>query len=75
MAAVVLGLGHDIFEEILEDEKARLGRALDTDVTAEEWRGVVARYKEMMDEELGESFPEIRWRSSGAQSARSFRAG
>lgn len=55
---VVLGLGHDIFEEILEDEKARLGRALDTDVTAEEWRGVVARYKEMMDEELGESFPE-----------------
>lgn len=55
---VVLGLGHDIFEEILEDEKARLGRALDTEVTAEEWRGVVARYKEMMDEELGESFPE-----------------
>ncbi|MCV3766454.1 pyruvate, phosphate dikinase [Rhizobium sp. TRM95796] len=55
---VVLGLGHDIFEEILEDEKARLGRALDTDVTAPEWRGVVARYKEMMDEELGESFPE-----------------
>lgn len=55
---VVLGLGHDIFEEILEDEKARLGRALDTDVTAEEWCGVVARYKEMMDEELGESFPE-----------------
>jgi pyruvate,orthophosphate dikinase len=55
---VVLGLGHDIFEEILEDEKARLGRALDTDVSAEEWRGVVARYKEMMDEELGESFPE-----------------
>lgn len=55
---VVLGLGHDIFEEILEDEKARLGRALDTDVTADEWRGVVARYKEMMDEELGESFPE-----------------
>ncbi|MDH6268473.1 pyruvate,orthophosphate dikinase [Rhizobium sp. SG_E_25_P2] len=57
-AGVVMGLGHDIFEEILEDEKARLGRALDTDVTAEEWRGVVARYKEMMDEEVGESFPE-----------------
>jgi pyruvate, orthophosphate dikinase len=57
-AGVVMGLGHDIFEEILEDEKARLGRALDTDVTAQEWRGVVARYKEMMDEEVGESFPE-----------------
>jgi pyruvate,orthophosphate dikinase len=55
---VVMGLGHDIFEEILEDEKARLGRELDPDMTSEEWQGVVARYKEMLDEEIGQSFPE-----------------
>jgi pyruvate,orthophosphate dikinase len=54
---VVMGLGHDIFEEILEDEKARLGRELDTEMTAEEWRGLVSRYKEMLDEEIGRSFP------------------
>ncbi|MET3775461.1 pyruvate,orthophosphate dikinase [Rhizobium alvei] len=54
---VVMGLGHDIFEEILDDEKARLGRALDTEMLAAEWQGVVARYKDMLDEELGQSFP------------------
>jgi pyruvate,orthophosphate dikinase len=55
---VVMGLGHDVFEEILEDEKARLGRESDTDVTAEEWQGLVVRYKEMLTEEAGQSFPE-----------------
>jgi pyruvate,orthophosphate dikinase len=53
---VVVGLGHDVFEEILEDEKARLGREHDTDVTAGEWQGLVARYKEMLAEE-GLAFP------------------
>jgi pyruvate,orthophosphate dikinase len=55
---VVMGLGQDVFEEILEDEKARLGRELDPDVTAEEWQEIVARYKEMLAEEAGASFPE-----------------
>jgi pyruvate, orthophosphate dikinase len=55
---VVMGLGQDAFEEILEDEKARLGRELDPDVTAEEWQGIVGRYKEMLSEEAGASFPE-----------------
>jgi pyruvate,orthophosphate dikinase len=53
---VVMGLGHDVFEEILEDEKARLGREQDTEVTAEEWQGLIARYKEMLLEE-GLIFP------------------
>jgi pyruvate,orthophosphate dikinase len=55
---VVMGLGHDVFEEILEDEKARLGRDGDTDVTAEEWQGLVDRYKQMLLEEAGQSFPQ-----------------
>ncbi|CAN7460607.1 pyruvate, phosphate dikinase [Rhizobium sp. LjRoot254] len=55
---VVMGLGQDVFEEILEDEKARLGRELDPDVTAEEWQGLVGRYKDMLAEEAGTSFPE-----------------
>ena len=32
---VVLGLDHEIFEEILEDEKARLGHELDTEFSAD----------------------------------------
>ncbi|MGN6548811.1 MAG: pyruvate, phosphate dikinase [Pararhizobium sp.] len=55
---VVMGLDHEVFEEILEDEKARRGHELDTDMSAAEWQDVVARYKDALDEELGERFPQ-----------------
>ncbi|MGJ8571742.1 MAG: pyruvate, phosphate dikinase [Hoeflea sp.] len=57
-ADVVMGLDHEVFEEILEDEKARLGHELDTDVSADEWRGVIARYMAIIEEELGIPFPQ-----------------
>ncbi|RYC15331.1 pyruvate, phosphate dikinase [Ciceribacter ferrooxidans] len=55
---VVMGLGHEAFEEILEDEKARLGHDLDTDLSAVEWQHVVGLYKTLIEEELGEPFPQ-----------------
>ncbi|MCF3640119.1 pyruvate, phosphate dikinase [Rhizobium sp. TRM95111] len=55
---VVMGLDHEVFEEILEDEKARLGHEQDTELSAVEWQHVVARYKETIEEELGEPFPQ-----------------
>ncbi|MDR6756109.1 pyruvate,orthophosphate dikinase [Mycoplana sp. BE70] len=55
---VVMGLDHEVFEEILEDEKARLGHEQDTELSAVEWQHVIARYKETIEEELGESFPQ-----------------
>ncbi|MDF1776706.1 MAG: pyruvate, phosphate dikinase [Rhizobiaceae bacterium] len=55
---VVMGLDHDVFEEILEDEKAQFGHALDTDLTADEWKQVIARYKQTLLEELEEPFPQ-----------------
>ncbi len=55
---VVMGLGHEAFEEILEDEKARLGHDLDTDLSAVEWQHVVGLYKVLIEEELGEPFPQ-----------------
>ncbi len=55
---VVLGLDHELFEEILEDEKNRLGHEFDTDLTAVEWQHVVSLYKDMLEEELGEPFPQ-----------------
>ncbi|MDX3925496.1 MAG: pyruvate, phosphate dikinase [Shinella sp.] len=55
---VVMGLDHEVFEEILEDEKARLGHENDTELSAVEWQHVIARYKETIEEELGEAFPQ-----------------
>jgi len=55
---VVLGVSHDVFEEILEDRKADLGHELDTELTAAEWQGVIALYKAKVEEELGKPFPQ-----------------
>ena len=55
---VVLGLDHENFEEILEDEKARLGLELDTEFLADQWRHVVGLYKQKVEEELGKPFPQ-----------------
>jgi pyruvate, orthophosphate dikinase len=55
---VVMGIDHEVFEDILEDEKARLGHEQDTELSAVEWQQVVHRYKEMIEEELGEGFPQ-----------------
>src|SRR5690606_9119386 len=55
---VVLGLDHDIFEEILEDEKANRGVELDTELSAEDWRSVIGLYKARIEDELGSPFPQ-----------------
>jgi pyruvate,orthophosphate dikinase len=55
---VVMGLDHEVFEEILEDEKGRLGHEQDTELSAVEWQHVIARYKDIIREELGEEFPQ-----------------
>lgn len=69
-ADVVMGLDHEVFEEILEDEKARFGHDYDTDLSAVEWQHVVGLYKKIIEEELGESFPQDPhiqlWKAIGA---------
>jgi pyruvate, orthophosphate dikinase len=69
-ADVVMGLDHEVFEEILEDEKARLGHDHDTELSAMEWQHVVDLYKRVIEEELGEDFPqdahEQLWKAIGA---------
>ncbi|RWE34829.1 pyruvate, phosphate dikinase [Mesorhizobium sp.] len=55
---VVMGLDHEVFEEILEDQKASLGHELDTELSAVEWQGVIALYKAKVEEELGKPFPQ-----------------
>ncbi|MCX7304236.1 MAG: pyruvate, phosphate dikinase [Hyphomicrobiales bacterium] len=55
---VVLGIDHDVFEEILEDEKAQRGHDLDTGLSADDWKAVIGLYKAKVEEELGKPFPE-----------------
>src|SRR5437868_5421711 len=55
---VVLGIGHHHFEEILDEHKDRHGYTLDTELTAEDWIALVRRYKERLEEERGEPFPQ-----------------
>ncbi len=57
-ANVVLGLEHHAFEEVLESYKDGNGHSLDTDLSAGEWREVIAAYKRIVEEELEQPFPQ-----------------
>jgi len=55
---VVLGVGHHHFEEILDEHKDRHGYTLDTELSAHDWVALVRRYKERLEAEHGEPFPQ-----------------
>ena len=54
---VVMGVDHDKYEEILSDVKKQVGVNLDTDLTAEDLKVVISRYKELYKKVTGEDFP------------------
>jgi pyruvate,orthophosphate dikinase len=55
---VVLDLSHHHFEEVLDEFKDRKGYTLDTDLTAEDWKFLIPRYKALVEKELGKPFPQ-----------------
>src|SRR6185312_10908328 len=55
---VVLGVGHEHFEELLDHHKERQGYTLDTDLTADDWAELTERYKKRVHDELGHPFPQ-----------------
>ena len=55
---VVLDVDAHNFEDILEQYKDAKGYALDTDLSAEDWRAVIADYKAKVVEETGKPFPQ-----------------
>ena len=55
---VVLGLDSHLFEEILDEHKDKNGYMLDTDLTADDWAEIVARFKVRVAEEHDEPFPQ-----------------
>ncbi len=55
---VVLGVEHHSFEEILEIFKENKGYTLDTELSAEDWKVIIERFKALVAEELDEPFPQ-----------------
>ena len=55
---VVLELDHGAFEEALEIAKEDKGFSLDTELSAEDLKALVAQYKALVDEQWGKPFPQ-----------------
>ena len=55
---VVMGVEHEMFEEILEDAKADGGHEQDTDLTADDWKSVTGAYKNLIETEAETGFPQ-----------------
>lgn len=55
---VVLGVDHHLFEDQLELLKHDCDAVQDTDLNAANLKDLVSRYKDIVDIELGESFPQ-----------------
>lgn len=54
---VVMGVDPQLFEDALTAKKAEVGAQQDTDLTAEDLKDLVGRYKKILDEHAGEQFP------------------
>ncbi|WP_303849758.1 pyruvate, phosphate dikinase [Seleniivibrio woodruffii] len=55
---VVLGIGHHQFEHILKDMKNTRGVKEDTELSAEDLKELVKKYKALVVEEIGKEFPQ-----------------
>ena len=55
---VVMGIEKSKFEKILDEIKEAKGYKYDTDLTAEDLKEVVRRYKELYKQEMGKDFPQ-----------------
>ena len=55
---VVMEMGKKFFEGILDEIKEAKGAKYDTDLTAEDLKEVIARYKAIYKEKMGEEFPQ-----------------
>jgi len=55
---VVMELSKTFFEGILDEIKEKKGVQYDTDLTAEDLREIIVRYKSVYKEKMGEEFPQ-----------------
>ena len=55
---VVMGMEKEVLDHLLEQKKEQKGVHLDTDLTATDWKELVAAFKAKIKQELGKPFPE-----------------
>jgi len=55
---VVLGMDHHVFEQALEQFKSLNAMELDTELSADDWAKLVEQYKQIVQEKLGQPFPQ-----------------
>lgn len=58
---VVMGVPHEHFEEVIEHLKQEKGLVLDTDLTSDDLKELVERYKAVYRKKTGFMFPEDPW--------------
>lgn len=55
---VVLGIEHSKFEKIIEEKKKEKGIKLDTELTVDDLKDIVSKFKKIVKEETKKEFPE-----------------
>ncbi len=56
--SVVLGIPDEAFEDVLEEYKHQKGYKLDTDLTAEDWKALTQKFKDIVKQHKGFDFPQ-----------------
>ena len=54
---VVLGVPREKLEEFIGEKKAEKGVKLDTELTGEDWKELVRKFKDFVKQEIGQGFP------------------
>lgn len=57
-STVVLGLKHDLFEQIIEQKKQKLNYDSDLQLAAQDWKEIVASFQNLVKEQTGKPFPQ-----------------
>jgi pyruvate,orthophosphate dikinase len=56
--SVVMGLPDEVFEDVLTKYRKQANVSSDTELTAEDWKGVTSEFKELFQRHAGREFPE-----------------
>ncbi|MGI6125708.1 MAG: pyruvate, phosphate dikinase, partial [Planifilum sp.] len=55
---VVLGIDHYLFEQIIDERKAKRGIKQDPELSAEDWQWVIGRFQDLVKRETKKPFPQ-----------------
>ncbi|OYV03492.1 pyruvate, phosphate dikinase [candidate division bacterium WOR-3 4484_18] len=58
---VVMGIPHEEFEKLIEQKKREKGVTQDIELTAEDWRDLVGKFKQLIRDHTGKEFPQDPW--------------